>query len=101
MELERKNNKPIHLLSDAIKYLLESPISLALIVLSSIFIALSIIHGRYFNFGVTTLIYAVASGYWRLFVKDNKLGGSATYHMVNFVLFAVWIIFVLEFLSLT
>ena len=94
MEPESKNNKLTHLLSDSIKYLLKAPISLALIILSSVFIALSIIHGRYFDFGVLTLIYAVASGYLRLFVKDKMPGGSTTYHVVNFVLFSVWAIVV-------
>ncbi|MEK7480451.1 MAG: hypothetical protein AAB665_04170 [Patescibacteria group bacterium] len=101
MKLESEDNKLTHLLSDSIKYLLEAPISLALIILSSVFIALSIIHGRYFDFGVFTLIYAAASGYWRLFVKDNKLGGSATYHVGNFVLFTAWVIVVLKFVPLT
>jgi len=101
MPVENENNKPTHLLSDAIKYLLEAPISLALIILSSAFIALSIIHGRYFDFGVFTLIYAVASGYWRLFVKDKKLVGSAMYHMGNLVLFATWLFFISKSFPLT
>jgi len=95
MEPEIKTNTTTHYFTDSIKNLLEAPISLALIILSSAFIALSIIHGRYFSFGVLTLIYAVASGYWRLFVKDNKLVGGIIYHVVNLALFAAWAIVIL------
>src|SRR3989344_7646168 len=101
MEPEIKTNTTTHYFTDSIKNLFEAPISLALIILSSAFIALSIIHGRYFDFGVFTLIYAVASGYWRLFVKDKKLVGSAMYHMGNLVLFATWLFFISKSFPLT
>ena|SRR3989344_521904 len=100
VDLESEDNKVAHLLSDAIKHLLESPISLALIILSAVFIALSIIHGRYLDFGVFTLIYAVASGYWRLFAKDNNLGGDTIYHVINLALFAIWVVSILKFPTL-
>lgn len=76
-----------------IKNLMEikkTPISLALICFSSLFILYSIVYGHFLFVGAITLIYGVFTGYWRLLKKDFGLP-NIIYHIVNFLVTIIWI----------